>query len=123
MFLDSDKGRLPPYLRVTGPYTLLPGDLRAAKLSVVHATGDYVPETLHAAQTFARQTRKRLRFDSGGYRRAHLRALAQRVAVDAKEGRIMGSKSEFLRALVAASNAKTTVLEKRFEFLPSGFAG
>jgi hypothetical protein len=34
-------------------------------------------------------------------------ALAQRVEVDAREGRIMGSRSELLRALVAASNAKT----------------
>jgi hypothetical protein len=35
------------------------------------------------------------------------RALAQRVAVDAKEARVMGSKSELLRTLVAASSAKT----------------
>jgi len=38
---------------------------------------------------------------------AHLRALAQRVEVDAQELRIMGSKSELLRTLVAASSAKT----------------
>jgi len=37
----------------------------------------------------------------------HLRALAQRVEVDAKEVRIMGSKSVLLRTLVAASSAKT----------------
>jgi site-specific DNA recombinase len=47
-----------------------------------------------------------MRTDSGGYRRDHLRALAQRVEVDAKEVRIMGSKSVLLRTLVAAS-AKT----------------
>jgi hypothetical protein len=41
------------------------------------------------------------------YRRDHLRALAQRVEVDQKELRIMGSKSELLRTLVAASSAKT----------------
>jgi hypothetical protein len=40
-------------------------------------------------------------------RRDHLRALAQRVEVDTKEVRIMGSKSELLRTLVAASSAKT----------------
>ena len=34
----------------------------------------------------------------GGYRRDHLRALTQRVEVDAKEIRIMGSKSALLRA-------------------------
>ena len=48
-----------------------------------------------------------MRTESGGYRRDYLRALAQRVEVDAKELRIMGSKSELLRTLVAASSAKT----------------
>jgi site-specific DNA recombinase len=48
-----------------------------------------------------------MRTESGGYRRDHLRALAQRVEVDSKEVRIMGSKSELLRTLVVASGAKT----------------
>jgi|EndMetStandDraft_8_1072994.scaffolds.fasta_scaffold16152_4 hypothetical protein len=56
---------------------------------------------------FARQVRKRMRTESDGYRRDHLRALAQRVEVDAKEVRIVGSKSVLLRTLVAASSAKT----------------
>jgi len=34
-----------------------------------------------------------MRTEDGGYRRDHLRALAQRVEVDAKEVRIMGSKN------------------------------
>jgi hypothetical protein len=38
-----------------------------------------------------------MRTESGGYRRDHLRALAQRVEVGAKEVRITGSKSELLR--------------------------
>jgi site-specific DNA recombinase len=63
--------------------------------------------TPHALKTFARQARKRMRTENGGYRRDHLRALAQRVEVDAKEVRIMGSKSVLLRTLVAASSAKT----------------
>lgn len=42
-----------------------------------------------------------------GYRRDHLRALAQRVEVDAKEIRIMGAKSILLRTLVAGSSTKT----------------
>ena len=46
---------------------------------------------------------------SGGYRRDHLRALAQRVEVDTKEVRIMGSKSVLLRTLAAASSVKTGV--------------
>jgi site-specific DNA recombinase len=63
--------------------------------------------TPQALKTFARQARKRIRTESGGYRRDHLRALAQRVEVDAKEVRIMGSKSVLPRTLVAASSAKT----------------
>jgi site-specific DNA recombinase len=63
--------------------------------------------TPHALKTFASQARKRMRTEMGGYRRDHLRALAQRVEVDAKEVRIMGSKSVLLRTLVGASSAKT----------------
>ena len=63
--------------------------------------------TAQALTRFARTARKRMRTDSGGYRRDRLRALAQRVEVDAKEIRIMGSKSALLRTLVAASSAKT----------------
>ena len=51
--------------------------------------------TPQALKTFARQARKRMRTESGGYRRDHLRALAQRVEVDAQEVRIMGSKSVY----------------------------
>ena len=64
--------------------------------------------TTQSIKTFARTARKRMRIEGGGYRRDYLRALAQRVEVDAKELRIMGSKSELLRTLVAASSAKTT---------------
>ena len=63
--------------------------------------------TPQSLKTFARQARRRMRNESGGYRRDHLRARAQRVEVDAKEVRIMGSKSVLLRTLVAASSAKT----------------
>jgi site-specific DNA recombinase len=63
--------------------------------------------TPQALKTFASQARRRMRTESGGYRRDHLRALAQRIEVDAKEVRIMGSKSALLRTLVAASSAKT----------------
>jgi site-specific DNA recombinase len=63
--------------------------------------------TPQALKTFASRARRRMRTESGGYRRDHLRALAQRVEVDAKEVRIMGSKSVLLSALVAASSAKT----------------
>ena len=63
--------------------------------------------TTQSIKTFARTARKRMRTESGGYRRDYLRALAQRVEVDAQELRIMGSKSELLRTLVAVSSAKT----------------
>jgi site-specific DNA recombinase len=62
--------------------------------------------TPQVLRTFARRARKGMRTESG-YRRDHLRALAQRVEVDAKEVRIMGLKSELLRTLAAASGAKT----------------
>jgi hypothetical protein len=62
------------------------------------------PQTL---KIFASQARRRMRTESGGYRRDHLRALAQRIEVDTKEVRIMGSKSVLLRTLVAASSVKT----------------
>lgn len=63
--------------------------------------------TPQALKTFASQARRRMRTESGGYRRDHLRALAQRIEVDTKEVRIMGSKSVLLRTLVAASSAKS----------------
>ena len=42
-----------------------------------------------------------MRIEGGGYRRDHLRALAQRVEVADREVRIMGSKSDLLRTLAA----------------------
>jgi hypothetical protein len=88
--------------------------------------------TPQALKTFARTARKRMRTDGGGYRRDHLRAFAQRVEVDQKELRIMGSKSVLLRTLVVASSAKTAgfwraqfctevARRKRFELLTFGF--
>jgi len=65
--------------------------------------------TPQALSTFASQARRRMRTEAGGYRRDHLRALAQRVEVDTKEVRIMGSKSVLLRTLVAASSAKSAM--------------
>jgi hypothetical protein len=63
--------------------------------------------TPQALKTFARAARRRMRTANGGYRRDHLRALAERIEVDQKELRIMGSKSVLLRTLVAASSVKT----------------
>jgi site-specific DNA recombinase len=79
-------------------------DAERAAVAIEHAGPSITPRVL---KTFARQARKRMRIEGGGYRRDHLRALAQRVEVNAKEVRIMGRKSELLRTLVAASGAKT----------------
>jgi len=57
--------------------------------------------TPQMVRKFARTARSRMRIDGGGYRRDHLRALAQRVEVADKEVRIMGSKSDLLRTLAA----------------------
>jgi site-specific DNA recombinase len=54
---------------------------------------------------FARTARQRIRLEGGGYRRDHLRALAQRVEVSDGEVRIMGSKSQLLQTLVANGGA------------------
>ena len=58
-------------------------------------------------QKFARTARERIRIDGDGYRREHLRALAQRVEVAEKEVRIIGSKGDLLRTLAAASGVKS----------------
>jgi DNA invertase Pin-like site-specific DNA recombinase len=56
---------------------------------------------------FATTARQRIRLDGGGYRRDHLRALAQRVEVAEGEVRIMGSKSRLLQTLVAGSGVNS----------------
>ncbi|MEQ1865629.1 MAG: recombinase family protein, partial [Micropepsaceae bacterium] len=79
---------------------------------------------------FARTASERMRIDGGGYRRDHLRALAQRVEVADGEVRIMGSKGDLLRTLAAASGAKSapggvrsSVLKWRSRRPPGGGSG
>ena len=57
-------------------------------------------------QRFARTARKRIRIEGEGYRRDHLRALAQRVEVAEREVRIIGSKTDLLQTLAAAAGAR-----------------
>ena len=66
--------------------------------------------TTQMLSTFARTARRRIRLEGGGYRRDHLRELAQRVEVAAGVVRIMGSKSRLLQTLVAngSANAEPT---------------
>lgn len=72
---------------------------------------------------FATTARERIRLEGGGYRRDHLRALAQRVEVAEGEVRIMGSKSRLLQTLVAGSSVNsvpTQGLKWRRGSTPSG---
>jgi site-specific DNA recombinase len=65
--------------------------------------------TSDVIESFANLARERLRLEEGGYRRDHLRALAQRVDVADTEVRIMGSKSILPRTLVTAPRATSAV--------------
>lgn len=56
-------------------------------------------------RAFASAARGRMRLPGGGYRRDHLRALAQRAEVHAGEVRITASKSRLLQALAAQTGA------------------
>ena len=51
------------------------------------------PVTTMVLRKFAATARKRMRIEGGGYRRDHLRALAQRVEVADREVRIMDRKA------------------------------
>ena len=73
--------------------------------------------SLDMIDDFSRTAREGLRLESGGYRRDHLRAFAQRVEVADDEVRIMGSKSELLRALVAASSVESAAFGVRSSVL------
>jgi site-specific DNA recombinase len=63
--------------------------------------------TPQMVRTFAKTARQRIRLEGGGYRRDHLRALAQRVEVADGEVRIMGSKSRLLQALTGKNSVNS----------------
>ncbi len=74
--------------------------------------------TSDSLRTFVLGACRKLRNEDGTHRRDHLRALAQRVeVVDRSEIRIMGSKTELLRTLVAASGGKSGVVGVRSSVL------
>jgi site-specific DNA recombinase len=79
----------------------------AARAAAMLETSAQQAITPQMVQTFARTARERIRIDDGGYRRDHLRALAQRVEVADREVRIIGSKSNLLQSLTAAAGAKS----------------
>lgn len=83
-------------------------DIARAQTSLATVGEDAVTPAMVAR--FADIARKRMRIEGGGYRRDHLRALAQRVEVGAKEVRIIGSKGDLLRTLAAVSGGKSATL-------------
>ena len=88
-------------------------DAERAEATVERLGATVTPSML---TTFAAEARRRMRTDAGGYRRDHLRALAQRVEVGQGEIRIIGSKTELLRTL-AAGGGKSAVFGVR-SFIP-----
>ena len=75
-------------------------DAERAVIALESAGVEITPAKL---RSFADAARQRLRGPDGRYRRDHLRALAQRVEVAQGEVRIMGSRTNLLRTLAAAS--------------------
>ncbi|MCJ8507939.1 recombinase family protein [Rhizobium lemnae] len=67
--------------------------------------------------TLSAAARGSLRIEGGGYRRDYLRAFAQRVEVADDEIRIMGTKSELLQTLVAASSVESAAIGVRSSVL------
>ncbi len=84
-------------LKATRDQARMDADRAAAMLEAVNQES-ITPKMF---STFASIARERMLLEGGGYRRDHLRALAQRVEVDNGEMRIMGSKSRLLQTLVA----------------------
>jgi site-specific DNA recombinase len=81
--------------------------VESARAAAMLETSGQQAITPQMVQRFARTARERIRIDGGGYRREHLRALAQRVEVADGEVRIIGSKTTLLQTLAAASGAKS----------------
>ena len=80
-------------------------DAERAAAAIDRAGPSLTPEKL---KTFALAARKRMRNEDETHRRAHVRALAQRVeVVGTSEVRIMGSKTELLKQLVAGLSVET----------------
>jgi hypothetical protein len=72
---------------------------------------------------FALAARRKLRNEDGTYRRDYLRALGQRVeVVDSSEIRILGTKTELLRTLVAAAGVESAAAGVR-RFIPKWCTG
>ncbi len=81
--------------------------LDAERATASLGSGERKSITPEMLEKFAQAARLRMRVAGGGYRRDHLRSLAQRVEVDTGEVRIMGSKSILLQTLAAQDSSGT----------------
>jgi hypothetical protein len=79
-------------------------DAERARAAIESAGQPITPDQI---ARFAAVARRRMRGRDGGFRRDHLRALAQRVEVAEREVRIMGSRNELLRVLASANGVGT----------------
>jgi hypothetical protein len=77
----------------------------ADRATAALASPEHQSITPDMVERFAAVAREHMRIEGGGYRRDRLRALAQRVEVADGEVRIMGSKSNLLPKLAAATAA------------------
>ncbi len=96
-------------------------DQARAEADRAEAAADRLSANLITPDTvrrFAAEARRRMRTDDNGYRRDHLRALAQRVEVGDHEVRIIGSKTALLHTLAAASGAESATFGVR-SFVPN----
>ena len=90
-------------------------DAERSSASIERLGPAITPESL---RRFALAARHKLRNKDGTYRRDHLRALAQRVeVVNRSQIRIMGAKTELLRALATGVSVESAVLGVR-RFVP-----
>ena len=89
-------------------------DAERARTAIESAGQAITPEQLGR---FAVVARRRMRGKDGGFRRDHLRALAQRVEVAEREVRIIGSRNELLRVL-ASSNGVGTAADSVRTYVP-----
>ena len=80
-------------------------DAERAQVMLQHSGSQAV--TPQMLSKFVRTARERIRLEGGGYRRDHLRALAQRVEVADGEVRIMGSKSRLLQVLTGKNGVNS----------------
>ena len=104
-------------LKATRDQARVDADRAVAMLETV-SQKSVTPQML---RKFASTARDRIRIEGGGYRRDHLRALAQRVEVDTGEIHIMGSKTTLLRTL--AAGASGTVSGAVPSFVPNWRSG